>query len=144
MKSSCINIETLELARQLRQLTQKEVAEMMNLSQGLLSKAEHGIQELDMSTLERLASCYKVPLDFFYQELDPSPVSHYYYRKRVTSNKVLDSFTALVQIFKMFLEDLLSPIELPDFDIPTISPSNEISPTEIANRTRYYLGLYKG
>ena len=117
---------------------------MMNLSQGLLSKAEHGIQELDMSTLERLASCYKVPLDFFYQELDPSPVSHYYYRKRVTSNKVLDSFTALVQIFKMFLEDLLSPIELPDFDIPTISPSNEISPTEIANRTRYYLGLYKG
>ncbi len=144
MKYSCINSETLELARQLRQLTQKEVAEMMNLSQGLLSKAEHGIQELDMPTLERLASCYKVPLDFFYQELDPSPVSHYYYRKRVTSNKVLDSFTALVQIFKMFLEDLLSPIELPDFDIPTISPSDEVSPTEIANRTRYFLGLYKG
>ena len=56
MKSSCINSETLELARQLRQLTQKEVAEMMNLSQGLLSKAEHGIQDLDMPTLERLAS----------------------------------------------------------------------------------------
>lgn len=144
MKSSSINNETLELARQLRQLTQKEVAEMVNLTQGQLSKAEHGIQELDNPTLERLASCYDVPLDFFYQELDPTPVSHYYYRKRVTSNKVLDGFIALVQIFKMFIEDLLSPIELPDFDIPTMSTSKNLSPTEIANRTRYSLGLYRG
>ena len=37
MKSSSINNETLELARQLRQLTQKEVAEMVNLTQGQLS-----------------------------------------------------------------------------------------------------------
>lgn len=144
MKTTSINNETLELARQLRQLTQKEVAEKLNLTQGQLSKAEHGIQELDLETLERLAAFYDVPLDFFYQQLDPSPVSHYYYRKRVTSNKVLDSFIALVQIFKMFVENLLESIELPEFDLPIISPSVDLSPTEIANRIRYFLGLYKG
>lgn len=139
-----VNNETLELARQLRQFTQKEVAEKVGISQGQLSKAEHGIQELDTSTLERLSKFYNIPQDFFYQELDPTPVSHYYYRKRVTSNKVLDSFVALVQIFKMFLEDFLNPIEIPEFDIPTCTPSETISVHEIANRTRYALGIYKG
>lgn len=139
-----INNETLELARQLRQLTQKEVAEAIGISQGQLSKAEHGIQELDKPTLESLAAYYEVPFQFFYKELDPTPVSCYYYRKRVTTNKVLDSFTALVQIFKIFLEDFLSPVELPEFDIPTCTPDNDVTPTEIANRTRFALGIYKG
>ena len=53
MKSK-VNGETLELVRQLRQLTQKEVSESIGISQGQLSKAEHGIQELDQSTLECL------------------------------------------------------------------------------------------
>lgn len=139
-----VNNETLELARQLRQLTQKEVSEAIGISQGQLSKAEHGLQELDSPTLEALATFYNVPINFFYRQLDPTPVSHYLYRKRVTSNKVLDGFIALVQIFKIFVEDLLRPIELPDFDIPLYSPSSELSVVEIANRTRYSLGIYRG
>lgn len=139
-----INNATLEVARQLRQLTQKEVADAVGISQGQLSKAEHGIQELDGPTLETLAEYYKVPVKFFYKELDPTPVSHYYYRKRVTTNKILDSFTALVQIFKCFLEDFLGSVEIPDFDIPVSAPTEDLTPTEIANRTRYALGIFRG
>lgn len=143
MKSKA-NGETLELARQLRQLTQKEVALAIGISQGQLSKAEHGIQELDESTLECLASYYKLPIDFFYKELDPTPVSHFYYRKRVTTNKILDSFIALVQIFKVFIEDLFNPIDLPEYDLPSLTPSEAMPVEEIADRIRYTLGIYKG
>ena len=58
MKFSCINSEPLELAHQFRQFTQIEVAEIMKLPQGLLSKAEQGIPGLDLPTLERHASFY--------------------------------------------------------------------------------------
>lgn len=139
-----VNGEALELARQLRQMTQKEVAEAIGISQGQLSKAEHGIQELDKSTLECLASLYNFPTNFFFKELDPTPVSHFFYRKRVTSNKVLDSFVAVVQIFKMFIEDFLSPVELPEYDLPSLTPSDDLSVEEIADRVRYMLGIYKG
>lgn len=139
-----INGEILELARQLRQLTQKEVAEAIEISQGQLSKAEHGIQELDLPTLECLANFYNIPIDFFYKELDPTPVSHFYYRKRGTSNKIIDSFVAIVQIFKIIIEDLFNPIELPEYDLPTLIPSEELTVEEIADRIRYELGIYKG
>lgn len=143
MKSK-VNCETLELVRQLRQLTQKEVSESIGISQGQLSKAEHGIQELDQSTLECLASFYKFPVSFFFRELDPTPVSHFCYRKRVTSNKILDSFVAVVQIFKIFIEDFLNPVELPEYDLPSLIPSEDLTVEEIADRVRYALGIYKG
>lgn len=139
-----INGETLELARQLRQKTQKEVALAIGISQGQLSKAEHGIQELDFPTLECLASYYNFPIKFFFRELDPTPVSHFCYRKKMTSNKVLDSFIALVQIFKIFIEDLFSPIELPEYDLPSLVPSEDLTVEEIADRIRYALGIFKG
>lgn len=143
MKSK-INNETLELARQLRQLTQREAAEAIGISQGKLSKAEHGLQELDIPILETLAKFYEIPLAFFYRELDPTPVSHYYYRKKITSNKLTDSFVSLVQIFKIFIEEFLKPIELPEFDLQLYTPSQELSVQEIANRTRFSLGIFKG
>lgn len=139
-----INGETLELARQLRQKTQKEVALAIGISQGQLSKAEHGIQELDFPTLECLASYYNFPIKFFFRELDPTPVSHFCYRKKMTSNKVLDSFIALVQIFKIFIEDLFSSIELPEYDLPSLVPAEDLTVEEIADRIRYALGIFKG
>ncbi len=136
--------ESLEIARQLCMLTQKEVAASIDITQGKLSKAEHDLQELDTLTLERLANLYGVPTDFFYQEPDPTPVSHYYYRKRITTNKTSDALVALVRIFKMFIETFLNPIDLPIFDLPTYTPSAELSVQEIADRTRYSLGIYRG
>ena len=47
------NYELLEIARHLRQLTQKEVAEKVGLSQSWLSKAEHSIQELPEDIMNR-------------------------------------------------------------------------------------------
>ncbi|MCM1140457.1 MAG: ImmA/IrrE family metallo-endopeptidase [Muribaculum sp.] len=142
--STKINGETLELARQLRQKTQKEVAQAIGISQGQLSKAEHNIQELDFPTFECLAAHYNFPVNFFFRELDPTPVSHFCYRKKMTSNKVLDSFIATVQIFKIFVEDLFSSIELPEYDLPSLVPSEDLTVEEIADRIRYVLGVFKG
>ena len=70
-----INCEQLILARQLRQLTQKEVAEQTGISQGKLSKAEHGIQDLSNDAINSLANFYDFPISFFVVEKDNSPIS---------------------------------------------------------------------
>ena len=44
--SETVNPKFLELARHLRQFTQKEAAELLGVSQGKLSKAEKGLQPL--------------------------------------------------------------------------------------------------
>ena len=59
------NYELLETARQLRQLTQKEVAASVGISHASLSKAERGMQDLPDETMSKLSTFYDIPIDFF-------------------------------------------------------------------------------
>ena len=52
--SETVNPKFLELARHLRQFTQKEAAELLGVSQGKLSKAEKGLQPLPPMIIENL------------------------------------------------------------------------------------------
>lgn len=140
-----INYQTLITARKLRQRTQKEVAAAIGVSQAKLSKAENGLQELPSEFMYRLADYYKLPLSFFYSSDCLTPVGHYYYRKKLTiSDKVIDSFESKVQIIKSIIDTVMSNVELPEFTLTNYTPSDEISPVEIARKIRYELKLYRG
>ena len=52
--SENLNPIFLELARHLRQYTQKDAAELLGVSQGKLSKAEKGLQPLPSDIILRL------------------------------------------------------------------------------------------
>lgn len=54
---------TLEAARINRGLTQKEVAERLNVTQQTLSAWEKGLREPKISQARKLAKLYDVPLD---------------------------------------------------------------------------------
>lgn len=140
-----INCEQLILARQLRQLTQKEVAEQTGISQGKLSKAEHGIQDLSNDAINSLANFYDFPISFFVVEKDNSPISHQYFRRRLTLPvKVLEAFIAKTQIYKMCIDTLLQDVDLPEMQLPYIQTSETLTPSEIAKKIRYVLRVYRG
>lgn len=139
-----INSEMLVAARQLRKMTQYDVCRMANISQGILSKAENGLRELQEDALERLSLVYDLPISFFYRESDMSPVSHLYFRRKLSlSAKTIDSFVAKSRIIKLALNDLFNVVDLPDYDIGTYDP-NEFTPQDIADKIRYKLKLYRG
>lgn len=138
------NSEMLILARQLRKMTQEEVCKKTQISQGLLSKAENGLKSLPYECLAKLSKLYDFPIDFFYREGDLSPVSHLYFRRRLTlSAKTIDSFVAKSRIIKLALDDLFDAVELPEYDLGSYNPS-ETSPQDIADIVRYKMKIYRG
>lgn len=139
-----INPRMLILARESRGLSQSELSKRLNISQGKLSKAEKGEQSINDTTLLELAKKLRYPEQFFYQQTPSSPVSHYYYRKRITiSKKVMAKMESTIKIFRNNIDSLMDSIELPDFNIPTFDPTDDI-PEEIARKTRYLLKIPDG
>lgn len=139
------NYELLVTARKLRQKTQKEVSKKTGISQASLSKAERGLQEMPAESMKTLSEYYDLPIEFFESSRVLSPVGHLFYRKKLTiSDKIIDSFTAKVQIFKDIVDKIMDPIELPDYDLVSIAPDEDNSPKEIADRIRFQLGVFRG
>ena len=107
-----INYKWLESARLLRKKTQKETAEALGISQGKLSKAERGDQNLSALTLSKLADFYDVPVDYFCQEWDPTPVAHIFFRRKVTiSTKIIDSISEEVRRRKCAIDELMRAVD---------------------------------
>lgn len=138
------NYELLELAREARKLTQKEVALRISFSQSRLSKAEVGKQTLTEENLIELSKVYDYPLSFFYTNTDSAPAGHLYFRRRVTTSaKIINSIVANTRIYKMALDELMSAIEMPDYDLSSYS-TDIYTPEEIAQRVRLTLRITKG
>ena len=131
-------------ARQLRQKTQKEVAEAVGISQAKLSKAENDLQELPEKVLPKLADYYDLPLDFFFSQKDMMPVGHFYYRKKLCiSEKVIDSFEAKIRIIKNIIDDIMSCVDVPEYKLSSYSEKDD-TPSEIAKKIRYELKVFRG
>ncbi|MDR2968946.1 MAG: ImmA/IrrE family metallo-endopeptidase [Tannerellaceae bacterium] len=138
------NYQLIELAREARQYTQKDVASMISFSQSKLSKAEKGQQNLSEQEIEELAQIYDYPKSFFYQKSDSAPVSHLYFRRRLSlSAKVIDSFIANTRIYKKAIDELMDSVDMPEYDLGSYSTELN-TPQEIAQKIRFILRINKG
>lgn len=112
---SVIHSEMLVLARESRGLTQSEVARLLQLSQGEISKIETGLRLPADELLQRFVQLYRYPPEFFSLN-DPirsfgSPCV--YHRKRqCTPDKVLRQLLALVNVRRIQIRRLLQAAEL--------------------------------
>ena len=139
-----VNPRMLILARESRGISQSALCKKLEISQGKLSKAEKGEQSIQETTLKELSRELGYPETFFYQPTPSAPVSHYYYRKKVTiPKKVVGKMESVIKIFRNNIDSLMEAIELPDYTIPVFDPSEE-SPEEIARKARYILKVPDG
>ena len=79
-----VNYKLLLLSRQLRGLTQKDASRKLGISQGRLSKLEHGLQDIPMESIEAFASVYNFPPAFFFQESINTLSKNSYFRRKVS------------------------------------------------------------
>jgi transcriptional regulator with XRE-family HTH domain len=70
------NRHLLILAREVRGLTQDELAELSGIDQGLISRHETGWRPISPDELAKYVEALGFPAAWFYQEYEPVPAFH--------------------------------------------------------------------
>jgi transcriptional regulator with XRE-family HTH domain len=86
-----INPEILKLAREVRSITQEELATLIGIEQGTLSKIEKGILQADNEIVKNICKALDFPATFFYQDKKVHLIEGHYRRKISTSVKKMFS-----------------------------------------------------
>jgi len=144
------NPKMVTLAREVRGISQTQLADLIdNLSQGNLSRMEKGILTITDEILQSMATVLNFPLNFFYQEEVKTPISNFYYRKRVTMpKKAILLLEAKMNIIRKSIDYLLESIEIPDCNIPSFDiegyTDKKRYAAEVARRIRAFMKISAG
>jgi len=140
------NERMLIIARESRGLTQKQLVEKVsNLNQGNYSKMEKGIIPIPNETLSNIADVLGYKESFFFKKENKTPISSFYYRKRLSiGKKELSILESKLEIFRIIIDDLLDSVDIPEFRLPKYKITDDLSASDIAIRVRDFLKLPKG
>jgi Zn-dependent peptidase ImmA (M78 family)/DNA-binding XRE family transcriptional regulator len=124
-----INHEMVVLAREYRNLTQEELARLLNVSQGSISKVEGNLApDRADELIARIAAALDFPVEFFYQSGERLGFgsSSYYYRKRAVMTAAdRKRISGVVNLLRLSIKRLLNSVELePSRKLPTFSLEN--------------------
>jgi Zn-dependent peptidase ImmA (M78 family)/DNA-binding XRE family transcriptional regulator len=117
------NNEMVLLGRQLRRVTQGELASAINITQGHLSKIEHGLTEPSEAVIEQISKELNLPRGFFFRKgrIYGLPISIQYRKKATAGQHSLDYINALFNTHVLNLTALLTSVELKnEFEIPKL------------------------
>ncbi len=141
---SKFNAEMLILAREARQLSQKELAAKIGVKQGTLSKMENELLDLE-EHIPKLCEVLDFPESFFQQKGGRYEVSAHHYRKKVSiPNKELARIKAIINILKMNIEKFMLSVDVPAERLPKWDVEHDGSPSMYANYIREFWRLPKG
>src|SRR5689334_15985336 len=107
-----INPEILKLAREVRFITQEELANNIGVEQGTLSKIEKGILQADEETAIHISQALDFPVSFFYLNKKVIPVEGHYRRKFSTPVKKMKQYIAQMTIAEWHFMSMLDEINL--------------------------------
>jgi Zn-dependent peptidase ImmA (M78 family)/DNA-binding XRE family transcriptional regulator len=139
------NFKMLTLARESRGLTQAELSEKTKTDASNLSRFEQGKGSPSTELLAKYADVLNYPIDFFCQQAPSSPISDFFYRKRITLPvKQKSKLEAQIEIIRFVYDILLKSVSIPEVKLPTVALSKNFTPSDAANLTREYLGISKG
>ena len=122
MKTSItINHAVLISARESRGLTQKELADKLNVNQGWLSRVESGQREISEESLKDIADLLSYPIEFFFQEdkiYGFGPTELFNRRRQDIPMKKLQEIHAQINIRRIQLSKILKGVDIGDNNIP--------------------------
>jgi len=110
------------LAREVRGLTQSEIAKMIGVQQPTISLIESGQLDASDEIIERLSAGLDFPKDYFFDSLDfrHLPVSFARKRNSVTQ-KVARKLRARMNLVRRRIEILSRAVDFPEVDVPSIN-----------------------
>lgn len=115
------NPDMLALARQSRGYTQTELAQLLSVSPGWLSRIEAGLKEVSIEFAQKLGDVLDYPFSFFYKNdrICGPGINEVFHRSRSrVPVKTRDKNQAWTEINRLNLESLLKGVNLGDIEIP--------------------------
>lgn len=145
---STTNPRMITLAREAEGLTQSSLAHTVGISQALLSKIEHGLEEPKDAVVDGIARTCRVPRNFLSQtdEILGESLVDFYHRKRLTlPAKPLKQAHAIVNVVRLETLRLLRNLELTGVTPLPVFPSNiHTDASEVAGLVRATWRLQPG
>lgn len=147
------NYHMLCLARDVRELTQAELAQRALIAQGTLSKYETGLLLPPDEVVTQISEALQFPESFFYQAETPYGFPPFHFRKRKKlSVKALNRIISEMNICRMHVKRMLVSYERPSTGfIPEVDPDEyggiskrKLSIEDIARRVRESWGIPRG
>lgn len=140
-----VNPEMIALARESRGYTQQELANLLGVTQGRISKVEKGLISVSDELLDGLCEALNYPRQFFGQSPGVHAAGLTLHRKRKSLPKcTLEKIQAQLIIRKLHISKLLDDIEFPADKIPSFKVTQGNTPANIARKTRVALGVPAG
>lgn len=133
------NKEMVILAREARELTQRALADAIEVTQGTVSKIEHGQIEASDEVILKIALCLGFPVEFFYQQLSINDLPPSFFRRRLTDvpQKTIKAVRARWALLLRGLALLMPAVDFPECRVPQIDlGALGIGPDEVARRIR--------
>ena len=142
-----VNPFMVQVGRESRGLSQKELADIMRVTQGRISKIESGLLPIPEDLLDALSVALDYPPNFFLQEgsIMGIGIAEVFHRKRAdVPKKLLDKIHAQMEIRRRHVDRLLRstefPVRVPRLDLDEYGGS----PEEIARLVRATWHLPRG
>lgn len=123
MNKKHVNPEMIILARESRGLTQKELAEGLDISPAQLSRIEVGLRTIQPEQLKVLSNVLNYPTGLFVQQQQVYGVgiSEFYHRKhKDVSEKLLNQIYARIHLRLREIEKLITEVDIGKVDIRPI------------------------
>lgn len=139
------NCKSLKLARESRGLSQCVLAEKLQVTQATLSRMEKGQLPITDSIIEKCSSTLRYPQSFFTMNIEVNEDTTLFYRKRATMTmKDLSILESKISILANSIDELTESIDIPELKVPSVEPSPDNTPSEIAFKIRNYLKVPAG
>lgn len=134
------------LARDFAGMTQTELAERLNLSQGTVSKIEENIAPASEHFIVELSQIFERPIGFFTQNPGFSLTLEGHFRKKsALTKKLLKMADARMNIARLQINRLVENCSLDFPEVPKCNPEEyQGGPKEIAIAMRRFLGIPPG
>jgi|CXWL01.1.fsa_nt_gi Zn-dependent peptidase ImmA (M78 family)/DNA-binding Xre family transcriptional regulator len=140
MPDKNVNQAMVTLAREAHGLTQTELAQMLGISQAMLSKIEAGVKPVTDAVLDRLCQFLNYPESFFLQTdtvFGPGLSEFFHRRRQDVSVKVLARVHAQINIIRMHIARLLRSVEIPEMKIRPLDMADfDYRPQDVARAMR--------
>lgn len=145
MEQQTVNSRMIILARESRGYTQTKLAELLNVSQGKISKIEQGLLNVSDTVLEALSEVLNYKKSFFFEPDHIYPPATPFHRKKSSLSKSLQAMIeSKANIQRIHFSKLQKATEF-DIDIRYLDLDDfGGSPSKIAIAMRRYWQLPKG
>ena len=130
------NTNMIVLAREARGLSQKELANKINMSPTNLSKIERGEIGLGKDVLKLIAEETEFPIHFFSQAGTIIPENLAYRKRQSVSQKIITPIQARINILCRHVQFITQALPVNVADLPKMQVTNSQPPSRIAQKLR--------